>query len=51
MKEYIGTIKGIDLIKKSAPRAHISFRRGKYMTPKDRLRDKSYKRKYIGNDE
>ena len=23
MKEYIGTIKGIDLIKKSAPRARI----------------------------
>lgn len=51
MKEHIGTIKGIDLIKKSAPRARISFRRGKYMTPKDRPRDKSYKRKYIGNDE
>ena len=51
MKEYIGTIKGIDLIKKSAPKANIPFRRGKYMTPKDRPRDKSYKRKYIGNDE
>ena len=25
MKEYIGTIKGIDLIKKSAPRARISM--------------------------
>ena len=51
MKEHIGTIKGIDLIKKSAPRARISFRRGKYMTPKDRPRDKSYKREYIGTDE
>ena len=44
MKERIGTIKGIDLIKKSAPRANISFRTGKYMTQKDRPRDKSYKK-------
>lgn len=45
MKEKIGTIKGIDLIKKSAPKANISFKTGKYMTQKDRPRDKSYKRK------
>lgn len=51
MKEHIGTIKGIDLVKKSAPIARISFRRGKHMTPKDRPRDKSYKREYVGNDE
>ena len=44
MKEKIGTIKGIDLIKKSAPKANISFRTGKYMTEKDRPRDKSYKK-------
>ena len=44
MNEKIGTIKGIDLIKKSAPKANISFRTGKYMTEKDRPRDKSYKK-------
>ena len=44
MKERIGTIKGIDLIKKSA-------RTGKYMTQKDRPRDKSYKRKNLRDDE
>ena len=44
MKEKIGTIKGIDLIKKSAPKANISFHIGKYMTEKDRPRDKSYKK-------
>ena len=42
-REIIGTIKGIDLIKKSAPKANISFRTGGYMTEKDRPRDKSYK--------
>ena len=51
MKERIGTIKGIDLIKKSAPKANISFRTGKYMTQKDRPRDKSYKRKNLRDDE
>ena len=51
MKERIGTIKGIDLIKKSAPRANISFQTGKYMTQKDRPRDKSYKRKNLRDDE
>ena len=44
MKEKIGTIKGIDLIKKSTPKANISFRIGKYITEKDRPRDKSYKK-------
>ena len=44
MKEKIGTIKGIDLIKKSAPKANISFRIGKHITEKDRPRDKSYKK-------
>ena len=44
MREKIGTIKGIDLIKKSAPKANISFRTGKYITEKDRPRDKSYKK-------
>ena len=44
MNEKIGTIKGIDLIKKSAPKANISFCTGKYMTEKDRPRDKSYKK-------
>lgn len=44
MKEKIGMIKGIDLIKKSAPKANISFRIGKYITEKDRPRDKSYKK-------
>lgn len=43
-REVIGVIKGIDLIKKSAPKADISFRTGKYMTAKDRPRDKSYKK-------
>ena len=49
-KETIGVIKGVDLIKKSAPRAEISFKSGKYMTAKDRPRDKSYK-KYNGEDD
>ena len=44
MKERIGTIKGIDLVKKSAPKADISFRTGTYMTAKDRPRDKRYKK-------
>ena len=44
MKEKIGTIKGIDLIKKSAPKANISCRIGKQITEKDRPRDKSYKK-------
>lgn len=43
-KEKIGTIRGIDIVKKSAPKADISFRTGRYMTAKDRPRDKSYKR-------
>ena len=50
MKEKIGTIKGIDLVKKSAPRANISFRTGKYMTTKDRPRDKSYKREFYDQE-
>ena len=45
-KETIGVIKGIDLVKKSAPKANIPFRAGKYMTQKDRPRDKSYKREW-----
>ena len=45
-KEKIGTIKGIDLIKKSSPSYTPSFRTGKYLTKKDRPRDKSYKRNY-----
>ena len=49
-KEKIGTIKGIDIIKKSAPRADISFRTGKYMTEKDRPR-KRYSRKDYEKDE
>lgn len=44
MKEKIGTIKGIDLIKKSAPKADIAFRTGRHMTQKDRPRDKRYKK-------
>ena len=43
-KERIGVIKGVDLIKKSAPKADVSFKTGRYMTDKDRPRDKSYKR-------
>jgi hypothetical protein len=50
-KEVIGTIKGIDLLIKSAPKAEISFRTGKYMSQKDRPRDKSYKRDYIQKGE
>lgn len=49
-REKIGTIKGIDLIRKSAPRAEISFRTGKHMTEKDRPRDKSYKRHDFSKD-
>ena len=44
MKEKIATIKGIDLIKKSAPKANYTFKVGKYITWKDRPRDKSYKK-------
>ena len=43
-KETIGVIKGIDLVRKSAPKAEISFRTGRYNTVEDRPRDKSYKR-------
>lgn len=43
-KETIGVIKGIDIVRKSAPKADIPFRTGRYMTKKDRPRDKSYKR-------
>lgn len=50
-KEVIGTIKGIDLLIKSAPKAEIPFRTGKYMSQKDRPRDKSYKRDYIQKGE
>lgn len=46
MKEKIGTIKRIDLIKKSAPKANIPFKTRKYITEKDRPRDKSYKKLY-----
>ena len=48
-KERIGVIKGVDLIKKSAPKADVSFKTGRYMTDKDRPRDKSYK-KYKGEE-
>ena len=43
MKEKIGVIKGIDLVRKSAPKADYTFRTGKHMTQKDKPRDKSYK--------
>ena len=49
-KEKIGVIKGVDLLKKSAPKADVSFRTGRYMTDKDRPRDKSYKR-YGGEED
>ena len=42
-KERIGTIKGIDLVKKSAPIQDILFKTGKYMTEKDRPRDKNWR--------
>lgn len=45
--EKIGTISGLDLIRKSRPPQDISFRTGRYMTRKDRPRDKSYKRDYL----
>jgi len=48
-KETIGVIKGIDLVKKSAPRAVKTFYTGNCMTEKDRPRDKSYK-KYDGKE-
>ena len=48
-KEIIGLINGIELVKKSAPKVDLSFRTGKYLTDKDRPRDKSYK-KYNGDD-
>ncbi len=43
-KETIGVIKGIDLIKKSAPVQDIPFKTGKHITKKDRPRDKSWKK-------
>ena len=42
--EKIGVIKGIDLVRNSAPKADIPFRTGKHLTQKDRPRDKSYKK-------
>lgn len=46
-KEKIGTISGLDLIKKSRPPQDIPFRTGSYQTKKDEPRDKSYKRNYL----
>lgn len=46
-KEKIGTISGLDLIKKSRPPQDIPFRTGSYQTKKDKPRDKSYKRDYL----
>ena len=42
-KEKIGTIKGIDLVKKSAPIQNIPFRTGQHTTEKDRPRDKNWR--------
>lgn len=42
--EKIGVIKGIDLVRKSKPINYIPFREDKYLTQKDRPRDKSYKK-------
>lgn len=39
-KENIGTIKGIDLIKKTKGMQDVPFRTGTYMTEKDRPRKK-----------
>lgn len=46
-KEKVGTIKGIDVIRQTKPVQDIPFRTGKYLTEKDRPRDKSYKRDYL----
>ena len=43
-KEKIGTIKGIDVLKKSAPMQGIPFKTGKHITEKDRPRDKNWKK-------
>ena len=46
-KVKVGTIKGIDVIRQTKPVQDIPFRTGKYLTEKDRPRDKSYKRDYL----
>ena len=42
-KQHIGTISSLELIKKSAPIQDIPFRTGKYMTKKDRPRNKNWR--------
>ena len=38
--EKIGVIKGIDLVKNSAPKFEATFKTGKHMTEKDKPRKK-----------
>ena len=45
-KETIGVIKGIDLVKNSAPKFEATFKTGKYMTEKDRPRKKVNKNNF-----
>ena len=45
--EKIGTISGLELLKKSRPPQDISFKTGRHITEKDRPRDKSYKKDYL----
>lgn len=42
-KQHIGTISAMELIKKSAPMQDIPFRIGRYMTKKDRPRNKNWR--------
>lgn len=42
-KQHVGTISALELIKKSAPMQDIPFRTGRYITKKDRPRDKNWR--------
>lgn len=42
--ENIGTIDGLELLKKTREPQYIRFRTGKYQTKKDKPRDKNWKK-------
>lgn len=42
--EKIGTISGIDLLKKTRGEQNISFRTGSFQTKKDKPRDKNWRK-------
>lgn len=43
-KQNIGTIDGLELLKKTRPPQHTTFRTGAYQTKKDKPRDKNWRK-------